>query len=137
MISAPDLPRSVRLPKTNSPSYVVDDEGRPLLRQDDTFVPLGLETEKDHLDDDESRDAARDHPFWDEDANRTTCDDTAETVDHRRTQTSIKNQLDRGTCVCFASLAAIEAVHKADNGTALDLSEQYGYIIHGIRSDLA
>ena len=105
--------------------YVLGDDGRPLLRQDDTLVPLGLETEDDHLDDDESRDAAQDHPFWDEEANRTTCDETAETVDHRPTQTSIKNQLDRGTCVCFASLAAIEAIHKADNGTDLDLSEQY------------
>lgn len=105
--------------------YITNDEGRPFLQQDDTLVALELEDDSDHLDDDERLEADQDHKFWDEDANRPTCDETPDTVDHRPLQTSVRDQLDRGTCVCFASLAAIEAINKAVTQTDLDLSEQY------------
>lgn len=39
-------------------------------------------------------------------------------------QTSIKDQKDRGICVCFASLACLEAILKG-NGNQVTLSEQY------------
>ena len=40
-------------------------------------------------------------------------------------QTPIKNQLDRGTCGSFGTVAAIEAAYKRTYGVELDLSEQY------------
>jgi hypothetical protein len=40
-------------------------------------------------------------------------------------QTPIKNQLDRGTCGTFATVAAIEAAYKRTHALTLDLSEQY------------
>jgi C1A family cysteine protease len=43
-------------------------------------------------------------------------------VDHRSKQTPIKDQDHRGTCVCFASMAGMEAKY---GGGTLDLSEQY------------
>ena len=105
--------------------YVTNDEGRPFLQQDETLVALELEDDSDHLDDDERLEADQDQMFWDEGANRPTCEETPDTVDHRRLQTSVRDQLDRGTCVCFASLAAIEAINKADSQADLNLSEQY------------
>ena len=69
--------------------------------------------------------AADDHPFWDESLGRPDCDSTPDAVDHRQHQTAIRDQLDRGTCVCFASLAGIEAAHKRLTEDDLDLSEQY------------
>ena len=43
-------------------------------------------------------------------------------VDHRPNQTSVKDQNNRGTCVCFASMAGLEVKY---GGGSLDLSEQY------------
>jgi len=43
-------------------------------------------------------------------------------VDKRSEQTSVKNQANRGTCVCFASMAGLELAY---GGGTLDLSEQY------------
>jgi hypothetical protein len=40
-------------------------------------------------------------------------------------QTPVKDQLDRGTCGTFATVAAIEAAYKRAHGLTLDLSEQY------------
>lgn len=40
-------------------------------------------------------------------------------------QTPIKDQLDRGSCGTFATVAAIEAAYKRTHGLTLDLSEQY------------
>ena len=48
-------------------------------------------------------------------------------VDHRAKQTSIKNQDWRGTCVCFASMAGLEAAY---GGGSLDLSEQYANYLY-------
>lgn len=105
--------------------YVTNDEGHPLLQQDDTFVALELEDDSDHLDDDERLEAGQDHKYWDEDANRPACEKTADVVDHLPRQTPVRDQLDRGTCVCFASLAAVEAINKENTLANLDLSEQY------------
>ena len=40
-------------------------------------------------------------------------------------QTPVRDQLDRGTCGTFATVAAIEAAYKRTWGLTLDLSEQY------------
>lgn len=48
-------------------------------------------------------------------------------VDRRAEQTSVKNQGSRGTCVCFASLAALEVAY---GGGALDLSENYANYLY-------
>lgn len=40
-------------------------------------------------------------------------------------QTPVKDQLDRGTCGTFATVAAIEATYRRVYGLTLDLSEQY------------
>lgn len=40
-------------------------------------------------------------------------------------QTPVKNQLDRGSCGSFATVAAIEAAYMRSWGLSLDLSEQY------------
>jgi C1A family cysteine protease len=59
-------------------------------------------------------------------------------VDHRPNQTSIKDQGARGTCVCFASMAGLEAKY---GGGTLDLSENYANYLymkaegHGCKSD--
>ena len=105
--------------------YSVADDGRPFIHQNDALLPLELETDADHLDDGERQEAADNHPFWDETRKRPDCDTTPDAVDHRQYQTAIKDQMDRGTCVCFASLAGIEAVVKRSSGNELDLSEQY------------
>lgn len=47
------------------------------------------------------------------------------TADLSAYQTPIKNQLDRGTCGSFATVAAIEAAYKRTWGLTLNLSEQY------------
>lgn len=40
-------------------------------------------------------------------------------------QTPVKDQMDRGTCGTFATVAAIEAAYRRIHGVTLDLSEQY------------
>jgi len=42
-------------------------------------------------------------------------------------QTSVKNQSNRGTCVCFASMAGLEVAY---GGGSLDLSEQYANYLY-------
>jgi hypothetical protein len=48
-------------------------------------------------------------------------------VDHRPNQTSIKDQNNRGTCVCFASMAGLEVAY---GGGSLDLSEQFANYLY-------
>lgn len=105
--------------------YRVDGNGRTLIHQDDALVPLELETDTDHLNDEERREAASEHPFWNETLGRPVCASTPDVVDHRQNQTPIRDQIDRGTCVCFASLAGIESVLKRRFRNNVDLSEQY------------
>ena len=105
--------------------YLMTNDGRPCIRQGESIVALDLEDQHDELDSHERSEADQEHLFWDEDQNRVTCERVPDVVDHRVFQTPIKNQLDRGTCVCFASLAAIEAIYKKKTNQALDLSEQY------------
>jgi len=52
---------------------------------------------------------------------------TPTVVDHRPNQTSVKNQSNRGTCVCFASMAGLEVAY---GGGSLDLSEQYANYLY-------
>jgi hypothetical protein len=46
-------------------------------------------------------------------------------IDLRGNQTSIKNQGSRGTCVAFATVAALEAAYQRERSLTIDLSEQY------------
>lgn len=99
-------------------------EGKPNIKLDDLIIPLDLEDEEDNLDMFESLQSIEDNPFWDFESNLPQCSTTPDEVDHRSNQTKVKNQLNRGTCVCFASLACLEAILKK-NIANIDLSEQY------------
>lgn len=85
---------------------------------------LQREDETDSLSPEEIEQAAQERLFWDEQNLRPQCPSTPAVIDHRPDQTGIRDQEDRGTCVCFASLACLEAIFQRQ-GTTLDLSEQY------------
>ncbi len=105
--------------------YVMTAGGRNVLKLGkDLFIPLEPEDEGDKLDTVEVEQAQYDTPYWNHDKNRPKCSSTPNKVDHRTKQTPIRNQLDRGTCVCFASLACLEAILKR-KGKKINLSEQY------------
>ncbi len=100
--------------------------GRTAVHLDDKVFILNSEDEKDHLDANEKILAQSEIPFWDVEGNAPQdLENFACSIDHRPFQTSIKNQLDRGTCVCFASLANIESIIKREEDKEIDLSEQY------------
>ncbi len=90
----------------------------------DTIVPLDAFNEKDELDNEEIELAIAKPPEWDTEKDQSLCGDLPDSVDHRSFQSPIKNQLDRGTCVCFASLACLEAISNRKN-LPLNLSEQF------------
>ena len=95
---------------------------------EETFKLLDSEEEMDNLDATERAMADRNvgGVFWDS-ANDTPLGfgSLPSTVDHRNNQTPIRDQKDRGTCVCFASLAALETLIKLQQNVELDLSEQF------------
>ena len=100
--------------------------GRGAICKDDSVFILDIEEDNDQLDASEQEASDKDNPFWDEEKNAP--EEIAalpDSVDHRAHQTPIKNQGNRGTCVCFASLANLEAIHKRHTNTDLNLSEQY------------
>jgi C1A family cysteine protease len=104
--------------------YVPTSRGRYVMKLDDSIIPLDPEDEQDHLDSAEMLLSEEDNPYWDEAKGQPECESTPDEEDHRSQQTAIRNQQDRGTCVCFASLACLESIIKRDNKD-IDLSEQY------------
>lgn len=105
-------------------SMYVYSEGKTNIKMDDSIIPLDMEDENDNLDLLESVRSISDNPFWNFENSIPACNTTPDIIDHRPNQTSIKNQLNRGTCVCFASLACLEAILKNEDDL-IDLSEQY------------
>jgi hypothetical protein len=99
--------------------------GRFEISVGDRLFRLDSEDEQDNLDPEERNAAVARNPYWDDDANAPEAADCPDNEDHRTTQTRIKDQGDRGTCVCFASLANLEAILKAQSEQDIDLSEQY------------
>lgn len=104
--------------------YVPTSRRRYVMQLKDGIIPLDPEDEEDRLDAMELMLADEDNPYWNEAEGRLECESTPDEVDHRARQTAIRNQLDRGTCVCFASLACLEAILKRE-GQDMALSEQY------------
>ena len=126
--TAVNLRNKRKATKDDLDQYKRISDNRTGILVDDTLVLLGPRTDDDRLSDEERETSLSDNHLWDDRKGRPTCEKTPDTEDHRHFQTSIKHQLDRGTCVCFASLACLEAIHKrqAENGEDdLDLSEQY------------
>jgi C1A family cysteine protease len=99
-------------------------ENQPHIEVEGSVFRLQREDETDNLSPEEIEQAAQERLLWDEQSLRPQCASTPDKVDHRPDQTGIRNQEDRGTCVCFAALACLEAIFK-QQGTTLDLSEQY------------
>lgn len=100
--------------------------GRHEIRVGEDFYRLDREDEHDNLDPNEKALAEIVNPYWSDNDNAPDRDtQCADVVDHRPDQTPIKDQQDRGTCVCFASLACLEAILKRQLGTETLLSEQY------------
>jgi papain like protease len=91
-----------------------------------TFKRLDREGEPDLLDAAERILSDSVNPFWDPVARQPVEFGTLpDSVDHVPNQTAIRDQKDRGTCVCFATLAAMEAIIKVEKGSEIDLSEQH------------
>lgn len=99
------------------------DENRSAVLVGDRLVPLIPLGEDDHLDVIEKEVARSEPPFWVGDS--PDCQVTPSSVSHKDGQTLVKDQVDRGTCVCFAALACMEAILKSNGGGDLDLSEQF------------
>lgn len=99
--------------------------GRFEIEVEGRVFRLDREDEHDHLDAYEQALAETDNPLWDVKAKAPVKDPACPNkVDHRPQQTPVKDQGDRGTCVCFASLSCLEALFKRDKKKKI-LSEQY------------
>lgn len=103
------------------------DQDQVLIQAGDKVFALDREDEHDNLDAQEQKAAQDDHPYWDVQTNTPSHAECPDQVDHRPQQTPVKDQEDRGTCVCFASLAQLEALFKASapDQPEMVLSEQY------------
>jgi len=104
-------------------AYFIE-ENQPYIEVEGRAFRLQREDETDNLSPEEIEQAAEERLLWDEQNLRPQCTSTPAVVDHRPDQTGVRDQEDRGTCVCFASLACLEAIFKRQ-GTILDLSGQY------------
>jgi C1A family cysteine protease len=104
-------------------AYFLEDD-KPYIETEGQAFRLLREDETDNLSPEEIDLAAQHRLLWNEQSHRPLCETTPAAEDHRGVQTQVRNQLDRGTCVCFASLAGLESLHRRQ-GTTLDLSEQY------------
>lgn len=101
-------------------------DGKTAIHIEGQVFILDSEQDNDHLDATERTFAENENPFWDDEANAPAdVDNFPSMVDHRPYQTAIRHQLDRGTCVCFASLANLESIIKREQARDVDLSEQY------------
>jgi hypothetical protein len=92
--------------------YYLLSDGRVEIRTGDRVFLLEREDEQDSLDSEEKEEADAFHPFWNDSANAPENSGCPSQVDRRPNQTPIKDQEDRGTCVCFAALANLEAILK-------------------------
>jgi C1A family cysteine protease len=104
-------------------AYFVE-QNQPYIEVEGKIFRLQREDETDNLSPEEIEQAAQERLLWDEQNVRPQCSSTPAVVDHRADQTGIRNQEDRGTCVCFAALACLESLFLRQ-GTTVDLSEQY------------
>ena len=100
------------------------DGGRVGIEVGGRIFLLDREDEQESLDAEERKEAKSAHLYWDDNSNTPIKDSCPDVVDHRAQQSSVKDQLDRGTCVCFASLANLEALILAQQ-EGVTLSEQY------------
>ena len=123
---ATNLARKRRATEEDLAMYRQLEGGRGAVVEGEEVFILDPEEEDDHLDTLEQEASEEDNPFWDFDNNAPeNAAALPDSVDHRPFQTSIKNQDFRGTCVCFASLANLEAILKRQQNKDYDLSEQY------------
>lgn len=130
MISLTEYAASIARKRRATPEdlamYRQIEGGRGVIAEDDAIFILDPEEEADNLDPSEQEIADQDNPFWDFARNEPEgLEALPDSVDHRPYQTPIKNQDSRGTCVCFASLANLEAIVKLQENRDCDLSEQY------------
>ena len=108
--------------------YRPTESGQQEIAVGDMYYRLDREDKNDELDVFEQQLAEADNPYWDDDLNTPeSLDICPDFVDHRPKQTSVKDQFDRGTCVAFASIAALEAVFTEEEGRDINLSEQYAF----------
>jgi len=117
------ISRKSRATEEDLSLYKILHENRNAIRVDGLFVPLIPLDEEDHLDEDEKEVARAQPPHWA--GNAPDCEATPPSVDHSELQTPVRDQKDRGTCVCFASLACLEALAKNAENLEVDLSEQF------------
>lgn len=100
-------------------------DGQSVIHIDDKIFRLESNEIPDTLDPEEKEEAEAKIPYWDDDKNEPILEDCMNIVDRTSLQTPIRDQMDRGTCVCFASLANLEVPLKAQLQADVDLSEQY------------